>query len=747
MFKELRKLIVRGMFVAQLVASLSLTFISPHASAQSGSTTTGVWTWMGGSDTYDQPGVYGTLGTPAAGNFPGRRGGASSWTDSNGHLWLFGGWYEDNNSHFPKLNDLWEFNPSTNEWTGMAGSSTTGQPAVYGTLGTPAAGNTPWPMEGAVSWTDNKGHLWLFGGDGLLDGLWEFYPSINEWAWMGESSSASGDGVYGTLGTPSAGNFPGGRSGDLGTAASWADNNGNLWLFGGYGLGSPGNQGFLNDLWKYNIATNQWTWMAGSSTVPGSNEGQPGVYGTLGKPAVGNTPGGRGSASHWTDSNGNLWLFGGYGYDANDKQYELNDLWEFNPSTNEWTWMGGSSTPGQLGVYGTLGKSAAGNTPGAREGAVSWTDNNGHFWLFGGDHDYDDLWEFSPSTNEWAWMGGSSYENGVYGTLETPSAGNFPGGRSGYLGTSASWTDNNGNFWLFGGYGLDSTGYGGYMNDLWEFQLVPTPTITSLSPTSTTAGGAAFTLTIDGTNFVSGATVQWDTTVLTTTFVSATQLTADVPASLIATIGTASVTVTSTGAVSSAAMFTINKPVPAITSLSPSTATAGGAAFTLTINGSNFASGATVQWGTTALTTTYMSTTQLTAAVPASLIATAGTANVTVTSAGVTSSAATFGINQPVPAISSLSPSTATAGGANNHWRHIVRRNVHHQCGTDTWKLYADRHGGHCRPRRFHWQHIHGHHNPRKWLHGQREPDGHHRNQPLRCRVFAHPELWLDQSC
>ena len=48
--------------------------------------------------------------------------------------------------------------------------------------------------------------------------------------------------------------------------------------------------------------------MGGSSTVPGANAGQAGVYGTLGTAAAGNLPGGRTLASTWTDSSGNLWV-------------------------------------------------------------------------------------------------------------------------------------------------------------------------------------------------------------------------------------------------------------------------------------------------------------------------------------------------------------------------------------------------------------------------------------------------------
>jgi len=89
---------------------------------------------------------------------------------------------------------------------------------------------------------------------------------------------------------------------------------------------------------------------------------------------------------------------------------------------------------------------------------------------------------------------------------------------------------------------------------------------------------------------------------------------------------------------------TVTASVPTITTLSPSPATAGGAVSSLTINGTNFTPAAAAKWGSTALTTTYVSATKLTAAVPASLIATAGTAKVTVTTTGGTSAAATFSI-------------------------------------------------------------------------------------------------------
>jgi len=381
------------------------------------------WTWMSGSDTVGghggQPGVYGTLGTAAVSNTPGSRNFAAAWTDSNGNLWLFGGWDYDVNSIAGELNDLWEFNPSTNQWAWMGGSSTVGphdgQSGVYGTLGTPASGNTPGGLFAPSSWCDSNGNLWLFGGQGYdsngnfneLNGLWEFDPSTTEWAWQGGSKTvdSNGDvpGVYGTLGATAAGNIPGNRS----DATSWISDG--LWLFGGNGYDANGNGGNLNDLWQFDPATGEWAWMSGSSTV-GSNGAQPGVYGTLGVLTAGNTPGGRSSATGWTDFAGNLWLLGGFGADADGNGGYLNDLWLFNPASDDWAWMSGSSTVGsnggQPGVYGVLGTASAGNTPGGRNGASGWTDSSGNLWLFGG-YGYDaggnlgylnDLWKFLPST-------------------------------------------------------------------------------------------------------------------------------------------------------------------------------------------------------------------------------------------------------------------------------------------------------------------------------------------------------------
>jgi len=69
------------------------------------------------------------------------------------------------------------------------------------------------------------------------------------------------------------------------------------------------------------------------------------------------------------------------------------------------------------------------------------------------------------------------------------------------------------------------------------------PTTRGLSPAPASAGGAGLTLTVTGTNYVPGSVVRWNGADRPTTYVSATQLRAAIPATDLLTAGTARVTV------------------------------------------------------------------------------------------------------------------------------------------------------------------------------------------------------------
>ena len=181
----------------------------------------------------------------------------------------------------------------------------------------------------------------------------------------------------------------------------------------------------------------------------------------------------------------------------------------------------------------------------------------------------------------------------------------------------------------------------------------PPPTVTSLSPSAMLVGAAGFTLTVTGSGFQPVSTVQWNANSLSTTFVSGSTLTAVVPASVLTVVGNATVTVTTPtpGGGSASATFAVNNPAPVLSSISPNSANQGSSSLMITAAGSSFQSNSTIHWNGSALATTYVSATQLTATVPASDLTSATTGLVTVVTpapGGGTSSSASFTVSAPV---------------------------------------------------------------------------------------------------
>jgi hypothetical protein len=199
----------------------------------------------------------------------------------------------------------------------------------------------------------------------------------------------------------------------------------------------------------------------------------------------------------------------------------------------------------------------------------------------------------------------------------------------------------------------------------------PSFALTSISPSTIAAGSTDFTLAATGTGFVSGDVLTLNGTAAATTFDSATQLHATVPAADVLNPGTIAVAVqdankntTNTLPLTVSGSF-VGKP-PTLTSLSPNTAFAGSAAFTLTATGTGFAMGSQIMWNGTPLTTTFVSSTQVTASVAATFLTLVGTENVAVLNADSTISNTlpfTLTVSQStVPTVVSISPSKAAVG-------------------------------------------------------------------------------------
>jgi trimeric autotransporter adhesin len=153
------------------------------------------------------------------------------------------------------------------------------------------------------------------------------------------------------------------------------------------------------------------------------------------------------------------------------------------------------------------------------------------------------------------------------------------------------------------------------------------PLICSLSPSTALQGGPAFSLNVFGANFTSSSMLQWNGSMLPTTFINSTALVAQVPATNLAKAGTFPITV-SGGAASTAINFVVNPAPPTITSLSPSTSVAGGPAFTLAVTGTNFTQDTVIEWNGSARSTSFSSATSLSAQILVADITNAGTDSV-----------------------------------------------------------------------------------------------------------------------
>ncbi len=382
-------------------------------------------------------------------------------------------------------------------WGWMSGSQS---------LNADDSATVPGGREGAATWTDLNGNLWIFGGfgydsagnKGYLNDLWEYSPTGNTWTLVSAAGTITTPGVdLCTAGNYTAGSYVvGGR----GYSATWVDASGNFWLFGGEGCDSTSTTpGFLSDVWMYNVASGKWTFEGGDQTI-----GQTGVYGQQFTSSTTFLPGARMGSVAWTAPDGSFWLFGGTGIDSNGALGNLNDLWKFNSTTLEWTWMSGGLPAGEAGNYGTLGQAGATTVPGSRSFASAAVDASGDLWVFGGfgcntscssSAHLNDLWMFSPTTQQWTWEAGTQNLNAAsnIGTEFVTALSNNPGGRY----EASLWTDAAGNLWLFGGYGFDTGDNAGELNDLWEFDT-PTMQWTFMGGAATAAAAQTPAYGIEG---------------------------------------------------------------------------------------------------------------------------------------------------------------------------------------------------------------------------------------------------------
>ena len=210
----------------------------------------------------------------------------------------------------------------------------------------------------------------------------------------------------------------------------------------------------------------------------------------------------------------------------------------------------------------------------------------------------------------------------------------------------------------------------------------PVPGITSLSPSSITSGQPAFTLTVNGSKFTPATSVTWNGQARSTVFVSTSVLTAQIQASDIANPAFVLVNVFTPqpggGTPINPLQFTVEpvtNPVPQITSMSPQGVIAGSGQFAIDILGTNFVALSTVTLNGNNIPTVFVNNATLQATVPAADVANSGTLQISVVNppqntnqnippGGGSSNLVALTVSNPVPSISSLTPTSGAAGSA-----------------------------------------------------------------------------------
>ena len=193
------------------------------------------------------------------------------------------------------------------------------------------------------------------------------------------------------------------------------------------------------------------------------------------------------------------------------------------------------------------------------------------------------------------------------------------------------------------------SGFGGHVEDSYSFDnfrdvnllsgAAGTPAITTVSPDNVTENGTAFTMLVNGSNFIPNSVVRWNGDPRPTTYISPTNIQALISAEDIAVAATAEVTVytppPSEGLSNIVDVLIVpadqqQNPVPSLNNTSPSSVIAGSAGFQVTVTGGNFVSDSVVRWNGANRQTAYISENTLQATINASDVSSTGSATITV---------------------------------------------------------------------------------------------------------------------
>jgi hypothetical protein len=302
----------------------------------------------------------------------------TTWTDTAGNLWVFGGEMTNEDDSKTQSTDLWKFDSKQNNWKQIT-QIADNKEAIF-----------PTTRREATAWTDPKGFLWLFGGrsleNELLNDLWLFVIEKNTWQQVHKNTD------------PRENSAPSPRV----ESAHWIDVNRNLWLFGGREAGSERNyNGFQNDLWCYNIEKKEWKLIE-----PKQNQNN-----------EKHKPDPRIQSANFLGDESKLILFGGLG-ESKTRNYfgGYSDIWIYNIKENIWHKKENEKAENTIEIYekqyGVSGFENPETHPGFRIKPSYWQDKEGFCWLYGGQtiitsesiNSEPYIWRLNSKSNLWSYF-------------------------------------------------------------------------------------------------------------------------------------------------------------------------------------------------------------------------------------------------------------------------------------------------------------------------------------------------------
>ena len=247
------------------------------------------------------------------------------------------------------------------------------------------------------------------------------------WTWMhGDTLYQTGTNASrGVRGVPSPTNLP--QALDWGYLTHWSDNDNNLWLIQ---IDTFDLAYYTLMLWKYNMTTNQWTWMTGYDSFKIKSTYSSSVINDYKSSLFGANPANIKLSINWVDNSGNYW-FVSNDYATNNHYF----LTKFNIQTLEFEII--DYRPNNYRYKGAQGQALAANFPDVIESTSYWVKGSDVYIYGGYNRDRDsvsqEMWKYSMATNLWTWLRGEKMieSKSVYGTKGVAANTNQPHTREG----------------------------------------------------------------------------------------------------------------------------------------------------------------------------------------------------------------------------------------------------------------------------------------------------------------------------